>query len=140
MRKYLSVLTAVALVTLPALAFAADEPPAPASRSGHGTATDIQKPSWALTNEQGDVAGSSRKPLEGQQVIGPGGESIGEIDNVVAIVSVGGFLGMGDKKVALSRDHLKVTKSGNDIRVTTNLTEDELRTMPEYNARGTGTN
>jgi hypothetical protein len=48
------------------------------------------------------------------------------------IVGVGGFLGMGEKNVALSFDQLKFTSNGNDLVVTSNATKESLQAAPAY--------
>jgi hypothetical protein len=49
------------------------------------------------------------------------------------IVGVGGFLGMGEKDVALSFENLKFAKDNdNDLVVTTNVTKETLQATPAY--------
>jgi hypothetical protein len=45
---------------------------------------------------------------------------------------VGGFLGMGEKDVALSFDQLKFTNNGNDLVVTSDATKETLQAAPAY--------
>lgn len=54
----------------------------------------------------------------------------GEISH--AIVDVGGFLGMGEHRVALPVADLEIYKNDNEIRVYLPWTEDQLRTLPAY--------
>jgi sporulation protein YlmC with PRC-barrel domain len=66
-------------------------------------------------------------------------QSIGSVDDVLmndsnhtagtAVLSVGGFLGMGSKLVSVPFDHLKI---GNDKIVMPGATKASLEGMPEY--------
>lgn len=52
---------------------------------------------------------------------------------VAAVVGVGGFLGMGEKNVAVPMGKLNVTREDdNDIRLTTMETADSLKAAPEF--------
>jgi hypothetical protein len=75
--------------------------------------------------------------ITGVNVISEDGEDVGEIehigvrgDTIVAIIAVGGFLGMGEKMVALPIDSLGMR--GDQVYLP-KLTEDELENMPEFN-------
>jgi hypothetical protein len=69
-------------------------------------------------------------------------EDIGTIDELVidndgkivaVVVGVGGFLGMGDRDVAISWDAIEVeTDSDGDTRFYVNQSRDQLRNAPEY--------
>lgn len=77
-----------------------------------------------------------------QNVYGPGEQSIGEIKDLVfdassgsvtlAIIGVGGFLGMGEKSVAIPFAQLKpVTKNGKTWLMVTS-TKEELKAAPDF--------
>lgn len=66
-------------------------------------------------------------------------ETVGEIDAVMVdragkvqavIVGVGGFLGIGERQVAINWDALSVSPSGD--KVTLNMSSDQLKALPEY--------
>ncbi|SFB01441.1 PRC-barrel domain-containing protein [Poseidonocella pacifica] len=74
--------------------------------------------------------------LVGREVFDTEGDDIGEIDavglengTVVAVISEGGFLGIGEHKVALPLSNFEA--NGEQI-VLTGLTEDQVEEMPEY--------
>ena len=78
------------------------------------------------------------KNLVGQTVVDAEGKTLGEIDSVLVdaggkvkylIVGVGGFLGIGEKDVALRWDDLQ-RKTGD--KLVANVTKDQLTTMPAY--------
>jgi sporulation protein YlmC with PRC-barrel domain len=74
----------------------------------------------------------------GAKVKNSAGENVGTIDDLVvrekdqvvmAVLSVGGFLGMGDRKVAVPWNELTF---GNDRTVTYNVTKQQLEQQPEF--------
>jgi hypothetical protein len=77
--------------------------------------------------------------LIGTNIKNGAGDTIGEVKSVVVnsagkisdvIVSVGGFLGVGDREVALAWNDLTVMDEGK--KVTSNMTKDQLKALPEY--------
>jgi hypothetical protein len=48
------------------------------------------------------------------------------------VVSVGGFLGVGSKNVAVNWTDLKFARDDKSIVITTNWTKDSLKAMPDY--------
>jgi uncharacterized protein YrrD len=48
------------------------------------------------------------------------------------IVAVGGFLGVGAKDVAVKWEDIKFGKDGKSLSLTTSLTKDALKAMPDY--------
>ncbi len=83
-----------------------------------------------------DIADQQIAELIGMDVASADGEVVGEVDNfalagedVVAIVGVGGFLGIGEHEVALSLGDM--TYDGEKL-VLSSMTEEQLREMPEY--------
>lgn len=55
---------------------------------------------------------------------------------VAAVIDVGGFLGIGEKEVAIAIDDLSVLRAvdGNEVQVVVNATEAELKAMPTYDS------
>jgi ribosomal 30S subunit maturation factor RimM len=81
--------------------------------------------------------------LEGTRVYGTNDEDVGEIDSLVVgddgkiskvIIDVGGFLGIGEKPVAVTFDELEVLQQsdGDDLRIYIDSTEDKLETLPKF--------
>ncbi|WP_378944357.1 PRC-barrel domain-containing protein [Paracoccus sp. R86501] len=78
--------------------------------------------------------------ITGTSVTSPEGESIGDINDLIvdsetgemkaAIIGVGGFLGMGEKQIALPWTDLTVNSDAQEI--TTDLTTEEADAAPEY--------
>jgi hypothetical protein len=80
--------------------------------------------------------------LIGETVVTPNNESIGEITdlitnehgNVVAVlIGAGGFLGIGQKDVAIRFQDIKVSRhENNDLTVTANVTKEMIAQAPDY--------
>ncbi|KAF0675001.1 PRC-barrel domain-containing protein [Profundibacterium mesophilum] len=79
--------------------------------------------------------------LTGTQVYDANDEMVGEISELVmngneigrAVIDVGGFLGMGERPVALEMNQISVQRAdGGEIRAFVEMTESELEAMPEY--------
>lgn len=113
------------------------------------SSTTTSQPSAYTTqpSAQHELAGQAMaqdgRKLVGKDLYGAQGEQIGEISNVLAkdgkasavVVDVGGFLGMGEKTVAIPLDNLQV---GEDRVTATNLTEESAKNLPEYDERNPG--
>lgn len=79
--------------------------------------------------------------LIGADVKGAGNEKIGDVSEVLVstdgkvngvVVSVGGFLGMGDHKVALPWEQLRFSSEGDNLVVVSSFDKEALKNMPEY--------
>jgi len=79
----------------------------------------------------------------GQAVYTAANENIGEIndlimnkdlDNIVAVVGVGGFLGIGERDVAIPISDIKVDKdaTNNALRLTITASKEQLEAMPAF--------
>ena len=80
----------------------------------------------------------------GQSVYTSGDESIGEINDLIieekggivaAVIGVGGFLGIGEKDVAVPMSKITVTRDADDadeLRLTTMETAESLKAAPEF--------
>ena len=76
------------------------------------------------------------------KVVNTANETVGDINEIVlgkdgkvaaVIVGVGGFLGMGERKVAMSFDSLRMSRdSNNNLVLTVNATKDALKGAPEW--------
>lgn len=85
------------------------------------------------------MAGVDAKELLGTDIKNAQNETVGEVQAVQLdssgqvrnlIVGVGGFLGLGERAVAVQPSAVMVADSGDTIRTT--LTKDQLKAMPEY--------
>lgn len=81
--------------------------------------------------------------LTGARVYGINDEDVGEVSELIlnddgmvekAVIDVGGFLGLGEKPVAVSFEELNIQRSedGGEFRVYIDATEDSLEAQPEF--------
>ena len=124
MKRLIAVAALAPLMALPS--FAAD----------NGAASNTQ----TMSNQ------ISASALLDENVVNAANETIGDVNDVLldkngkvasVIVGVGGFLGMGEKNVALDFDQLKFTNNGNDLVVTSDATKETLQAAPAYDMKAT---
>lgn len=144
MKRNFAIVSALglALVTSGA-AFSQGTPPTPGERPGTGPgATTPPARSETMTSKPGTgTAEVQGNKLIGADVKGASNEKIGDVTEVLVstdgkvnaiVVSVGGFLGMGDRRVALPWEQLRFSSEGNDLVVMASATKESLKEMPEY--------
>jgi predicted outer membrane protein/sporulation protein YlmC with PRC-barrel domain len=97
----------------------------------------------AVTEQPIETAqGLTAEELIGTAVYGSDDQSLGEINDVVfeqggqieaVVIDVGGFLGIGEKPVAIEFDALNVQKNENgDVNLVVNATQEQLEAAPTY--------
>jgi hypothetical protein len=136
------VLTAIAAIpALATIAYAQTTTPQPAPSATTTTTTTeatTTAPQW-YQRQQGEWRSSK---LVGSKVKNNAGDTIGDINEIVltsdgaaaaAIIGVGGFLGMGEREVAVQFKSLHISKdaSGNDV-VKLDTTKDALKKAPVW--------
>jgi len=89
-------------------------------------------------NVYSEISGNS---FIGTNVRNQNNEIVGKVEDVyiddrgaikTVVVSVGGFLGMGTKDVAVRWSDIGRSRDGKSLVLTTNWTRDSLKAMPEY--------
>jgi sporulation protein YlmC with PRC-barrel domain len=79
--------------------------------------------------------------LIGVSVQNPTGEELGDVNDLVfgdkgqvtaAVIGVGGFLGIGEKNVAIAYDRMETTTKDNETVVVLNTTKAELQAAPDF--------
>ncbi len=106
-------------------------------------APNLQREGWT-TAAVGDLTTAD---LEGARLYDVNDEMIGEVSKLIidengkitqAVLDVGGFLGIGEKSVALPMDELQIQRAdqGGELRVYVNTTQDDLESMQEYDEKG----
>ena len=116
-----------------------------------------QSDSRSMTGNRGahDQSGMQRKgymsaaPMGGMQasdlmdaeVETSGDEDIGQVHDLIIdqngqivaiVVGVGGFLGMGEKDVAIGWDDVKMSRDDDDMELYIDVTREDLLSAPEY--------
>lgn len=104
-----------------------------------------KQPLWdqedAQSQARTDLMGWTVRRIEGEGVHNAQGEKIGSISeiarnrqdrSVAAVISVGGFLGLGSTKVAVPIGELRL--EGERVVIATAITPDELKSQPAYEA------
>ncbi|MBP1850437.1 PRC-barrel domain-containing protein [Rhizobium halophytocola] len=98
--------------------------------------------SGTYLTEQSETQVSANEFI-GSSVYNGKDESIGDINDLIitkdgqvaaAVIGVGGFLGMGEKNVALPLDKITISHEdgGDDVKLTTTETADALKSAPEF--------
>jgi sporulation protein YlmC with PRC-barrel domain len=82
--------------------------------------------------------------LTGATVYSPTDEAIGDVNDVIVsrdgkvdgiVVGVGGFLGIGEKDVAIEMAKIKMTETENGIKLVLDASKDELAAAPEFKSQ-----
>jgi len=141
MRMFAAAAVALTLAASPLVL--AQTTPGPTTPGPAGSA----QPQW-YSHQAGEMRASK---LIGTRVNNEAGERIGEINEVVltkdgkvgaVVIGVGGFLGMGEREVAVKFESLRLTQDANNNTVVAlTATKDSLKTAPEWRwtgERGTG--
>ncbi|SON56430.1 PRC-barrel domain protein [Hartmannibacter diazotrophicus] len=126
--------------TMPEMA-PADSAQMPSATDSTKTMADAGKSDQMFFADQqpGEVLSSE---IVGETIYNASDENIGEVSDFVTdgqgqikalVVSVGGFLGIGAKEVAVNYDKFTVIASGeNESKVTLDTTKDALEKAPEF--------
>lgn len=148
MKKLLATVSVIALISAPVFAqdtnvqvtppLAQDAAPMDPPAAPSNDTTELKMDQSASLSE-GQWRSSK---LIGQTVRNSANESIGDINDFIVdntgkvtavVVGAGGFLGMGEKNVALTFDQLSISRDANNsIVVMANSTKESLENMPAW--------
>ncbi|GEQ97029.1 hypothetical protein JCM17844_06660 [Iodidimonas gelatinilytica] len=82
---------------------------------------------------------TARTNIEGKNVLSTDGDTVGSVEELVvsktdnklyAVISVGGFLGIGDRDVAVPYEKLSI--GSENVTIMSQQAKTDLRNMPEY--------
>ncbi len=146
-------------MSAPVLAADTDQSSNPSAQQPSGTAgsqMEMDSNTRMHSPESGDTASSAKmeqststgaqttaynpKDYDGKDVVNAKGDKVGEVDKLVvstgdqkvyAVVGVGGFLGIGEKNVAIPLEQLQ--PQGDNLALSSGITEDELKNSMRYN-------
>jgi sporulation protein YlmC with PRC-barrel domain len=115
-----------------------------APQPGAGADTRTAPPAGAGATAQRGTA-STQQPvadLVGAEVIGSGGDKVGEVDDIVistagadsvrAVLQIGGVAGIGEKRISLPLSQLAVERAGSEPKLRVAMDQDGLERMPEF--------
>jgi sporulation protein YlmC with PRC-barrel domain len=148
-KELLGALSALALMTGAAVAQTdtpktmTTTPNAPAAESGGMMNNQGMDPKMQESSTGATVTSASAEGMMGKDVYGSDGSELGEVDDVIIdpqsgqakqlVISSGGFLGIGEKKIAIDMQNAKMITEGNDTRLTVqNMTQADVENMPEF--------
>jgi len=89
-------------------------------------------------NVQGEVSANA---VIGTKVKNNNDDTVGSVEDLyvdssgnikTVVLSVGGFLGLGSKDVAVKWSDLKETRDGKSVVLTINMSKDDLKALPDY--------
>ena len=115
----------------------------PSNRPGDATLRTTQSATVRFLQIQ-DVETIRGSNLIGAKVMSSANEDIGDVNDVLfdmqgrgiaVVVGVGGFLGLGEKNVAVPFERLSMARNGkraDDIVISLETTRDELNAAPEF--------
>jgi hypothetical protein len=89
-----------------------------------------------------EVDALTAENLTGATVVGPDGEDIAQVGDILLtqdgqidamLIDFGGFLGIGQKRVAVGMDNLEFAANENgDLLIYSDFTQEQLEAAPEY--------
>ncbi len=149
MKRSLTIGAAVLSAALAIPAVAQQKPTSGSPSAQPSTSTSMPSSKAASTQQPGFLQNQSpsewrASKLIGASVYGPDNSSIGEIDDLIladngevkaAVIGVGGFLGVGQKNVALPMNALNVKRKADSSsidKITVSFTKDQLKDAPKF--------
>jgi sporulation protein YlmC with PRC-barrel domain len=141
MKRKMAVLTMAALPSLAGIAWA--QTPAPSNTQAPAAPIAGRAPIGVTVTDLVVLGWSAKRELIGKAVTNDKNEKIGKVDDLIispsrdgstpaasfAIIDVGGFLGIGDRDVAIPMEQLKLQ---NKQLLLPGATKDALKAMPPF--------
>lgn len=112
------------------------------------TNSDLLRPNMSYEGytdvDMAEASQLTADEIQGAYVYGANDETVGEIGALLmsddgkisdAVINVGGFLGLGEKPVAVNFEQIQVLKNvdGDEYRFYIDSTKEKLEALPEYN-------
>lgn len=113
-----------------------DDAVPPASPEAGTTTGQMSAP----TEADAGIGVASVDSLMGKNVLDRNGEKLGDVEDVIlgadgqaqkVVLSRGGFLGLGEKQIAIDFDQIQIRPDDNNLHVS-GLTQDDAANMPEF--------
>src|SRR5437868_6974944 len=138
--------TAVSLAALTVALGFAPESMAQTPPAQRAPAVEVPKapvPGQILVQDANTVL--AKQDLIGQTVYAPDKAKIGSISDLILskdgksvegfVIGVGGFLGIGEKSVALKMDRLKMASGADGLQLSMDVSKDELTNAPTFKSK-----
>nr|WP_231369386.1 PRC-barrel domain-containing protein [Thioalkalivibrio sp. AKL19] len=120
-----------------------------AGQHGSQQAGDRRDSGDHLAERKGYLDSAPANGMQASDIIGTdvttsGDENLGSVDDLIIdqngqvvaiVVGVGGFLGMGQKDVAIGWGHVTTSGTADDRQLRVDVTRDELRDAPKFQRR-----
>ncbi len=155
MKRFLTTTALIALVSAPAMAASTDtEESAQRAATPESAVEATEAPAQNAARSSAVAPAVTGEEMSVNDFIGASvyvtaedgtRESVGEVADALvsrkgelrsALIDVGGFLGVGEKRVALDMGALDISRDENgDLLITTSLTAEQLKAAPIYNAK-----
>jgi opacity protein-like surface antigen len=143
MKRTVTAAALAAVLAAPAFAQSPtpSSPPSPAATSSSSTSAPSASGTFIDKQQASDWRGSK---VIGTTVYGPDNASIGEVNDVLigsdgkiraAVIGVGGFLGVGQKSVAIPFEQLNISgkpDSSSIQKITVAFSKDQLKNAPTF--------
>ena len=132
-----AVIRGIMAVLLAAPIAQADETPPPATTQTPPPAATQPAPPTAVQSVPPEDAGA----ILGQRVSDPDGKDVGRLVDVLvdasgqpqaAVIDFGGFMGVGNRKIAVHWSALHFNPSEGKHIITLDMTPDQIKSAPEY--------
>ena len=142
MKSVITAVTAASLGALLIIPSVAQDSTTEQMKNAPPAVTEPNSMTTVGTGEKMTTGQISTSALLNKSVLNEANESIGDVNDVIlepdgkvasVIIGVGGFLGMGEKDVALPFDKLTIgMNKDNDLVVKTGATKEMLQSAPQY--------
>lgn len=93
-----------------------------------------------MPGARGEKMTMPSQDLVGKQLVNAQGDAVGDIEAIEGdslIVGVGGFLGLGERRVQVPWSQVQLQGAGDDAKVQTSMTRAQLKALPEYKGSAT---
>ena len=139
----------LAVLLLPAGASVAQQPPAasaPTPSAPAASSPAASSPAAPAVTAR-TLSAAAAGTVLGRDVFDTDGDNVGRLVDVLVsrdgvplagVIDVGGFLGVGSRRVAVAWRLLRFTPQDGELRLTMNLTHDSAAAAPEYRGSDNG--
>lgn len=135
MKSFLTIALSAGAITLGGAAFAQSGGAYGSGETNKGTTEK------SMSQGMTEKPAMPTKDLVGKDIVNAKGETIGEVEAVEGssiIVGVGGFLGIGQRNVAIDWDQVSLAGTGKDAKLQVNMSEEQLKALPEHETKSMG--